>query len=144
MKSKFGAGIAEAAIALAVILTVSMGGITVIGAGATSNAKTEEYQYMRIAMSNAFEYHKYAHYSHNVTDKMDLIYKQGAPMNKDGKYTYSPSGSGLFLYGNYYTLVVNVPLHTSGAEHTFEATLTDRKSGKIVLRYDDYVRLEGL
>ena len=141
IKSKFGMSIAEASIALAVILMVSMGGITVIAAGTTSSARSDEYQYMRIAISNAYEYHLYAQSSSDVINKMDEIYKNGASMNKNGKYRYGKTGSTEFVInGSYYTLEVDVPIEKPDA-YTFKATLTD-KSGKVVNEYD-YNKFEG-
>ena len=142
MKSKFGAGIAEAAIALAVILVVSMGGITIIGAGSISNAKTEEYEYMRLAISNAFEYQKYAGNDNKVYDNLKLIYDKGGSMNKDGKYEFY-NYSGVTIRGNYYTLTIKVWLGYGSVDSTFVATLTDRNSGQVVLKYDGYKRYDG-
>lgn len=140
IKSKFGMSIAEASIALAVILMVSMGGITVIAAGTTSSERSDEYQYMRIAISNAYEYHLYAQSSSDVTDKMDKIYEKGAPMNENGKYRYAKTGTKFVINGSYYTLEVDVPIEKTNA-YTFKATLTD-KSGKTVNEYD-YNKFEG-
>ncbi len=140
IKSKFGMSIAEASIALAVILMVSMGGITVIAAGTTSSARSDEYQYMRIAISNAYEYHLYAQSSSVVINKMDEIYEKGAPMNENGKYRYGKTGTEFVINGSYYTLEVDVPIEKPDA-YTFKATLTD-KSGKVVNEYD-YNKFEG-
>lgn len=151
IRNKFGVGIAEAAIALAVILMVSLGGITVIAAGTTSGAKTEEYRYMLTAISNAFEYHLYdsnKKYSEEIKnprfkemeEKMKAIYGNDGTMNKDGKYIYGKiddkNSTQIFINGDYYALVFDIKLDYPEADYTFKVTLTDKKSDTTVYQND--------
>ena len=147
LNTKVGAGMTEAIIALAVILLVSMGGITVISSGTIANDKTAEYQYMRLAISNSLEVYKFSALKtdaqlRSVKNKMDTIYQLSPPTGEvEYKCEYSTDNGGnikITFNGKNYNLYVHMYVQGDKYQNEdveFYAELKDKDDAKTLMTY---------